>query len=77
MNMNTVKNILDQDIVNVLENAVNYGPPWTTLYIAALQEITELRKQVLELGGTLPKLTSPMTGNTNAQKVTYKLPQEN
>lgn len=75
--MNTVKNILDQDIVNVLENAVNYGPPWATLYIAALQEITELRKQVLALGGTLPELTSPMTGNTNTQKVTYKLPQEN
>lgn len=75
--MNTVKNIRDQDIVAVLENAVNYGTPWETLYIAALQEITELRKQVLELGGTLSELTSPMTGATNTQRVTYKLPQEN
>ena len=75
MNMNTVKNIRDQDIVAVLENAVGYGPPWETLYIAALQEITELRKQVLELGGTLPELTSPMTGDTTPQRVTYKFSQ--
>jgi hypothetical protein len=74
--MNTVKNIRDQDIVSVLENAVNYGPPWETLYIASLQEITELRKQVIELGGTLPELCHPITGITNTQRVNYKLPQE-
>lgn len=74
--MNTVTNILDQDIVNVLENAVGYGRPWESLYIASLQEITKLRIQVLELGEKLPELTSPLTGETKPQRLTYKLPQE-
>ena len=54
---NKVKAIRDQDIIPVLENAVSYGYPWDTLYCAAIEEITELRKQVLEMGGTLPLKT--------------------
>ena len=34
-----VKQIRDQDIVPVLENALNYGTPWDTLYLASLEEI--------------------------------------
>ena len=49
-----VKEIREQDIVSVLENSLNYGKPWDTLYMAALEEITELRRQVLDLGGALP-----------------------
>jgi hypothetical protein len=51
---NKAKEIRDQDIVPVLENAMNYGDPWRTLYLASLEEITELRRQVIALGGTLP-----------------------
>ena len=38
-----VAHIREQDILLVLENAVNYGDPWRALYLAAIEEITELR----------------------------------
>ena len=49
-----VKQIRDNDIVPVLENALNYGKPWDSLYLASLEEITDLRRQVVSLGGSLP-----------------------
>lgn len=49
-----VKAIRDQDIIPVLENALNYGSPWDTLYVAAIEEITELRKQVVDSKGAKP-----------------------
>jgi pyruvate dehydrogenase complex dehydrogenase (E1) component len=61
LDMTKVKEIRDQDIVPILENALNYGHPWHTLYMALLEEITELRKQVLALGGQLP-MANTMTG---------------
>ena len=54
LDMNKVKEIREQDIVPILENALNYGHPWNTLTMAALEEITELRRRVVALGGTLP-----------------------
>lgn len=48
-----IKQIREQDIVPVLEGALNYGEPTKALYLAALEEITELRQTVLSLGGTL------------------------
>ena len=41
-----VAHIREQDILLVLENAVNYGDPWRALYLAAIEEIKELREQV-------------------------------
>ena len=38
-----IAHIREQDTVLVLENAVNYGDPWRALYLAAIEEITELR----------------------------------
>jgi phage tail sheath gpL-like len=38
-----IAHIREQDIVLVLENAVNYGDPWRALYLAAIEEIKELR----------------------------------
>ena len=38
-----VAHIREQDILLVLENAVNYGDPWRALYLAAIEEIKELR----------------------------------
>jgi hypothetical protein len=38
-----VADIRQQDVVLVLENAVNYGDPWRALYLAAIEEIKELR----------------------------------
>jgi hypothetical protein len=43
-----VADIRSQDIVPVLENAVNYGDPWRALYLAAIEEIKELRSKVIE-----------------------------
>jgi hypothetical protein len=43
---NIVANIRTDGILPILENAINYGDPWRALYIAAIEEITELRKQV-------------------------------
>jgi hypothetical protein len=40
-----VADIRRQDVVSVLENAVNYGDPWRALYIAAIEEIKELRNE--------------------------------
>lgn len=52
-----VAEIRSRDIVPHLENALNYGSPWDTLYVACLEEITELRRQVLDLGGSLEMKT--------------------
>ena len=41
-----VKEIREQDIVSVLENSLNYGKPWDTLYMAALEEITEFGRRI-------------------------------
>ena len=41
-----VTHIREQDILLVLENAVNYGDPWRALYLAAIEEIKELREKV-------------------------------
>ncbi len=41
-----VAHIREQDILLVLENAVNYGDPWRALYLAAIEEIKELREKV-------------------------------
>lgn len=41
-----VTQIRQQDILLVLENAVNYGDPWRALYLAAIEEIKELREKV-------------------------------
>jgi len=38
-----VADIRQQDVLLVLENAVNYGDPWRALYLAAIEEIKELR----------------------------------
>lgn len=31
------------DIIPVLQNAINYGDPWRAIFIAAIEEIKELR----------------------------------
>lgn len=41
-----VADIRQQDILLVLENAMNYGDPWRALYLAAIEEITELREKL-------------------------------
>ncbi len=41
-----VADIRQQDILLVLENAVNYGDPWRALYLAAIEEIKELREKL-------------------------------
>jgi hypothetical protein len=38
------------DIIPVLENAINYGDPYRALYIAAIEEIKELRRAINLLG---------------------------
>ena len=63
-NMNNVVAIRANDVVEVLYNAVNYGEPWSPLYKASIDEIINLRQQVLALGGTLPMSTNLMTGET-------------
>jgi hypothetical protein len=40
-----IADIRRQDVVLVLENAVNYGDPWRALYLAAIEEIRELRNE--------------------------------
>lgn len=64
-----IKHIRDQDTVRVLENALNYGPPWDSLYMACLEEITDLRRQVIKLGGSLP-MAQPMS---QIEKIPQKL----
>lgn len=63
--------IRENDVVEVLYNAVNYGKPWSPLYMAAIDEIIELRKQVLALGGTLPLNTNLFTGITKQQRTEH------
>ena len=41
-----VAQIRAQDTLLVLENALNYGDPWRALYLAAIEEIKELREKV-------------------------------
>lgn len=69
-----VKDIRDLDVVPVLENALNYGKPWDTLYIACLEEITELRRKVIELGGALPVANTYY--GPDYQKLYYKDPRK-
>lgn len=65
-----VADIRSRDIVPHLENALKYGAPWDTLYVACLEEITELRRQVLELGGTLDMKTD-LDGIKQYQRLDY------
>lgn len=65
-----VEYIRSQDIVPHLEQALKYGYPWDTLYVACLEEITELRRQVLELGGTL-EMKTDLDGVKQYQKLDY------
>ena len=71
--MNSVEAIRERDIVPVLENALNYGKPWDKLYLASLEEITELRRKVVELGGELP-LGTDLDGKTDYQKLHFRRP---
>ena len=41
-----VADIRSRGVLSVLENAVNYGDPHRALYIAAIEEILELKNQV-------------------------------
>ena len=66
--MNNVAAIRANDVVKVLYNAINYGEPWSTLYKASIDEIVNLRQQVLSLGGKLPMSTNLMTGQTKPLK---------
>jgi hypothetical protein len=66
--MNNVAAIRANDVVEVLYNAINYGEPWSTLYKASIDEIVNLRQQVLSLGGKLPMSTNLMTGQTKPLK---------
>ena len=61
----TVERLGNEDIVPVLENAIKSKElkTWSPTFIVAAEEITQLRRQVLELGGTLPLKTDPFTGN--------------
>ena len=36
------------DIIPVLENAINYGDPWRAIFIAAIEEIKDLRNIIKE-----------------------------
>ena len=51
--MNTVEMIRKQDIIGILQNALNYGKPWDTLYRACIEEILDLRNQIVANGGSL------------------------
>jgi len=50
--MNTVGSICQRDIIPILQNALDYGKPWDTLYQACIEEILDLRNQVVNLGGS-------------------------
>ena len=67
--------IREVDIVKVLENALNYGSPWDSLYTASLEEITELRRQVIELGGYLPMAQSLLKAEKIPQKLYFTDPR--
>ena len=56
------------DVASVLQNAANYEDPWRALYIAAFEEVIELRLKVLALGETLPPKTSSVDGKTRPQQ---------
>lgn len=49
----TVARLRNEDIVPVLENAINAKTGWTPTLIVAAEEIAQLRQKVLTLGGTL------------------------
>ena len=70
-----VKEIRDSDIVPILENALNYGDPWDTLYLASLEEITELRRLVIDLGGTLPMVNPIDKPGVDYPKLYFKDPR--
>jgi hypothetical protein len=59
MNKTTVAQIRKNDVVPVLQNALNYGEPTDNLYQAAIEEILSLRRQVIKLGGSLPMAQKP------------------
>ena len=60
----TIKRLRNEDIVPVLENAIKSKElkTWSPTLIVAAEEITQLRRQVLALGGTLPPKTDTLTG---------------
>ena len=53
-----VKQIRSQDIIPILQNALNYGEPWSALYQAAIEEIAELRQKVIKLTDYVPKISN-------------------
>ena len=48
-----LQQVKSQDIVLVLQNALNYGAPWNVLYQACIEEILELRNQLVNSGQDL------------------------
>lgn len=66
MNKTIVSQIRKNDVVPVLQNALNYGSPTDNLYQAAIEEILSLRQQVVTLGGSLP-MAQKITGNIDYQ----------
>ena len=69
----TTERLRNEDIIPVLENALasKHNKTLSPTLIIAAEEITQLRRQVLELGGTLPLKTDPFTGNKNYQKLEF------
>lgn len=68
MDKTTVAQIRKNDVVPILENALNYGSPTDNLYQAAIEEILSLRQQVIALGGSL-SMAQKITGNIDYQKL--------
>lgn len=68
----TINRLRNEDIIPVLENAINSKElkTWSPTLIVAAEEITQLRRQVLELGGTLP-LKTDLTGKANYQRLDF------
>ena len=69
----TTERLRNEDIVPVLENAIKSKElkTWSPTLIVAAEEITALRRQVLELGGTLSLKTNQFTGKQEYQKLDF------
>lgn len=70
----TTNRLRNEDIIPVLENAIasKHNKTWSPTLIIAAEEITQLRRQVLELGGTLPLKNGP-TGKANYQRLDFSV----
>ena len=69
----TTERLRNEDIIPVLENSLasKHNKTLSPTIIVAGEEIVKLRRQVLELGGTLPLKADPFTGNKNYQKLEF------